>query len=116
MAFYLESLSLKSLSLFQSLFNPQFNLGIMYIKKLPRLIFIWMISWLCLLYRAWIARRAKLDQCLEMQLFNRDCEQAETWMAAREQSLRDDQVGHYCSCVVCFPVVSDNLDTLCQEY
>ncbi len=28
-----------------------------------------------------------------MQLFNRDCEQAETWMAAREQSLRDDQEG-----------------------
>ncbi len=46
-----------------------------------------------LFYRAWIARRAKLDQCLEMQLFNRDCEQAETWMAAREQSLRDDQEG-----------------------
>lgn len=43
--------------------------------------------------RAWIARRAKLDQCLELQLFNRDCEQAETWMAAREQSLRDDQEG-----------------------
>ncbi len=44
-------------------------------------------------HRAWIARRAKLDQCLELQLFNRDCEQAETWMAAREQSLRDDQEG-----------------------
>lgn len=39
------------------------------------------------MYRAWIARRGKLDQCLELQLFNRDCEQAETWMAAREASL-----------------------------
>ena len=42
------------------------------------------------LFRAWIARRAKLDQCLEMQLFKRDCEQAETWMAAREASLADE--------------------------
>ena len=43
--------------------------------------------------RAWIARRAKLDQCLELQLFNRDCEQAETWMAAREASLEDSVDG-----------------------
>ena len=43
--------------------------------------------------RAWIARRAKLDQCFEMQLFNRDCEQAETWMAAREASLGDSVDG-----------------------
>lgn len=43
--------------------------------------------------RAWIARRAKLDQCLEMQLFNRDCEQAENWMAAREASLEDQTDG-----------------------
>ena len=42
------------------------------------------------LCRAWIARRAKLDQCLEMQLFQRDCEQAETWMAAREATLEDN--------------------------
>lgn len=46
--------------------------------------------WCC---RAWIARRAKLDQCLELQLFNRDCEQAETWMAAREASLEDSVDG-----------------------
>ena len=39
------------------------------------------------LFRAWVARRAKLDQCLELQLFNRDCEQAESWMATREASL-----------------------------
>jgi len=43
--------------------------------------------------RAWIARRDKLDQCLELQLFNRDCEQAETWMAAREASLEDSVDG-----------------------
>ncbi|KAI0240930.1 Spectrin alpha chain [Lamellibrachia satsuma] len=42
---------------------------------------------------AWIARRARLDQCLELQLFNRDCEQAETWMAAREVSLEDSAGG-----------------------
>ena len=44
-------------------------------------------------HSAWIARRAKLDQCLELQLFVRDCEQAETWMAAREMSLSDDVDG-----------------------
>ena len=42
------------------------------------------------IFRAWIARDAKLDQCLELQLFNRDCEQAETWMAAREASFKDE--------------------------
>jgi spectrin alpha len=45
------------------------------------------------LEKAWIARRYKLDQCLELQLFNRDCEQAETWMAAREASLEDSVDG-----------------------
>lgn len=44
-------------------------------------------------HRAWIARRFKLDQCYELQLFNRDCEQAETWMAAREASLEDSVDG-----------------------
>ena len=47
----------------------------------------------CVVSRAWIARRDKLDQCLELQLFNRDCEQAETWMAAREASLEDSVDG-----------------------
>ncbi|XP_074654192.1 spectrin alpha chain-like [Tubulanus polymorphus] len=42
------------------------------------------------LEKAWVARRAKLDQCLEMQLFLRDCEQAELWMATRETSLSGD--------------------------
>ncbi|CAK1548048.1 unnamed protein product [Leptosia nina] len=39
------------------------------------------------LEKAWIARRMKLDQNLELQLFYRDCEQAEGWMAAREAFL-----------------------------
>ncbi|WP_411025710.1 spectrin repeat-containing protein, partial [Salmonella sp. s55004] len=34
--------------------------------------------------RAWNTRRVKLDQCQELQLFLRDCEQAESWMGARE--------------------------------
>ncbi|XP_023929927.1 spectrin alpha chain-like isoform X4 [Lingula anatina] len=42
------------------------------------------------LEKAWIARRMKLDQCLELQLFLRDCEQAENWMAAREAFLGGD--------------------------
>lgn len=37
--------------------------------------------------RAWVDRRMKLDQNLELQLFYRDCEQAEGWMAAREAFL-----------------------------
>lgn len=36
---------------------------------------------------AWIARRKVLDQCLELQLFYRDCEQADNWMSARESFL-----------------------------
>ncbi|XP_026324056.1 spectrin alpha chain isoform X2 [Hyposmocoma kahamanoa] len=39
------------------------------------------------LEKAWVARRMKLDQNLELQLFYRDCEQAEGWMAAREAFL-----------------------------
>ena len=42
------------------------------------------------LERAWKARQARLDQCLELQLFNRDCETAEQWMKSREDALRDD--------------------------
>ena len=39
------------------------------------------------LEKAWIARRMQLDQCLELQLFYRDCEQAENWMTSRETFL-----------------------------
>ncbi len=39
---------------------------------------------------AWKQRQDKLDQCLELQLFNRDCETAEQWMKSRENALKDD--------------------------
>ena len=42
--------------------------------------------------RAWIARRMELDQCLELQLFYRDCEQAENWMSAREAFLAAEEL------------------------
>ncbi|KAL4609564.1 spectrin alpha chain, non-erythrocytic 1-like isoform X10 [Arapaima gigas] len=45
------------------------------------------------LEKAWVQRRMVLDQCLELQLFYRDCEQAETWMAAREAFLASDHKG-----------------------
>merc|ERR1719211_183275 len=44
------------------------------------------------LEKAWIARRMQLDQCLELQLFYRDCEQAENWMTSREAFLAADDV------------------------
>lgn len=44
------------------------------------------------LEKAWIARRMKLDQCLELQLFYRDCEQAENWMGSREAFLASEEV------------------------
>ncbi|KRY71430.1 Spectrin alpha chain [Trichinella pseudospiralis] len=44
------------------------------------------------LEKAWMARRMKLDQCLELQLFYRDCEQAENWMSSREAFLNQEQV------------------------
>lgn len=42
---------------------------------------------------AWIRRRQILDQCLELQLFYRDCEQADTWMSAREAFLSQEDIG-----------------------
>uniref|UniRef100_A0A4W5NL36 Spectrin alpha, non-erythrocytic 1 n=1 Tax=Hucho hucho TaxID=62062 RepID=A0A4W5NL36_9TELE len=45
------------------------------------------------LEKDWVQRRMMLDQCLELQLFNRDCEQAENWMAAREAFLASDDKG-----------------------
>jgi len=44
------------------------------------------------LEKAWISRRMQLDQCLELQLFYRDCEQAENWMSARENFLAAEDV------------------------
>lgn len=43
------------------------------------------------LEKAWIGRRMQLDQCLELQLFYRDCEQAENWMSSREAFLAGDE-------------------------
>ena len=43
------------------------------------------------LERAWNDRRLMLDQCLELQLFLRDCEQAENWMAEREAFVEADE-------------------------
>ncbi|KHN88357.1 Spectrin alpha chain [Toxocara canis] len=42
---------------------------------------------------AWVRRRHILDQCLELQLFYRDCEQADTWMSAREAFLNQEDTG-----------------------
>ena len=46
----------------------------------------------------------KLDQCLELQLFYRDCEQAETWMSSREAFLSGDAVD------------GDNVETLIKKH
>ncbi|KAI6209533.1 Spectrin protein 1 [Aphelenchoides besseyi] len=42
------------------------------------------------LEKAWAERRKILDQCLELQLFYRECELADTWMSAREAFLTQD--------------------------
>ncbi|XP_066141929.1 spectrin alpha chain isoform X1 [Euwallacea fornicatus] len=44
------------------------------------------------LEKAWIDRRLLLDQNLELNLFYRDCEQAENWMSDREAFLASDEV------------------------
>ena len=43
------------------------------------------------LEKAWIARRMQLDQNLEHMLFERDCQQAESWMESREAFLAADE-------------------------
>lgn len=45
------------------------------------------------LEESWVYRRHILDQCLELQLFYRDCEQADTWMSAREAFLSQEDTG-----------------------
>ncbi len=42
---------------------------------------------------AWESRRKKLDDCMEEQLFIRDAEMAEAWMAAREAVLISEDDG-----------------------
>uniref|UniRef100_A0A8C4L210 Spectrin alpha chain, erythrocytic 1 n=1 Tax=Equus asinus TaxID=9793 RepID=A0A8C4L210_EQUAS len=45
------------------------------------------------LEKAWEQRKKMLDQCLELQLFQGNCDQAESWMVARENVLRSDDKG-----------------------
>lgn len=42
--------------------------------------------------RAWIERRVQLDQNLDLNLYYRDCEQAENWMSDREAFLAAEEV------------------------
>jgi spectrin alpha len=42
------------------------------------------------LENAYKLRKDKLDQCLDLQFFIRDCETAEQWMKSRENALKDD--------------------------
>lgn len=46
------------------------------------------------LEKNWENRKKMLDQCLELQLFRGKCEQVESWMVARENSLRSDDRDH----------------------
>lgn len=41
----------------------------------------------------WNERRVLYDQCMDLQLFYRDTEQADTWMAKQEAFLANDDVG-----------------------
>lgn len=44
------------------------------------------------LEHGWTERRLQLDQNLDLQLYLRDCEQAENWMSARESFLNAEEV------------------------
>lgn len=45
------------------------------------------------LNKEWANRQKHLDDCLELQLFNRDCEQLDTWMKNREEFVRTEEEG-----------------------
>ncbi|XP_065916481.1 spectrin alpha chain, non-erythrocytic 1-like [Dysidea avara] len=45
------------------------------------------------LERAWNNRKERLKQCLDLQVFNREVEAAEAWMATREAFLATEDVG-----------------------
>ncbi|XP_019677904.3 spectrin alpha chain, erythrocytic 1 isoform X2 [Felis catus] len=45
------------------------------------------------LEKAWDQRKKMLHQCLELQLFHGSCDQAESWMMARENFLRSERAG-----------------------
>lgn len=55
------------------------------------------------LEEAWVHRRHILDQCLELELFYRDCEQADTWMTAREAFLSQEDT-------------ADNVESLIKKH
>uniref|UniRef100_A0A0N5ANF9 Spectrin alpha chain n=1 Tax=Syphacia muris TaxID=451379 RepID=A0A0N5ANF9_9BILA len=55
------------------------------------------------LEETWVQRRHILDQCLELQLFYRDCEQADTWMSAREAFLSQEDT-------------ADNVESLIKKH
>ena len=40
-----------------------------------------------------MTRKQLLDQCLDLQLFNREAEAAESWMAKRESFLASEELG-----------------------
>lgn len=71
----------------------------------PELVFF-ILTCIFFVIRAWIARRMKLDQCLELQLFYRDCEQAENWMSSREAFLSSDEAD----------AKSDNVEALIKKH
>ncbi|XP_045310795.1 spectrin alpha chain, erythrocytic 1 isoform X2 [Leopardus geoffroyi] len=56
------------------------------------------------LEKAWDQRKKMLHQCLELQLFRGSCDQAESWMMARENFLRSERAG---------PI--DSLETLMKK-
>lgn len=58
--------------------------------------------------KAWAKRREQLDQCFELQLFLRDCEQAEDWMSIREGSLSGTESGD--------GVYGDSVDALIKKH
>ena len=45
------------------------------------------------LLELWEERRVLYEQCMDLQLFYRDTEQADTWMAKQEVSPEHHQVG-----------------------
>ncbi|XP_012372086.2 LOW QUALITY PROTEIN: spectrin alpha chain, erythrocytic 1-like, partial [Octodon degus] len=49
------------------------------------------------LEKSWQDRKMLLDQCLQLLFFQGDCEQAESWMVARESSLRSDDKDSFSS-------------------
>nr|XP_051714443.1 spectrin alpha chain, erythrocytic 1 [Oryctolagus cuniculus] len=44
------------------------------------------------LEKAWEQRKKILDQCLELQLFHGDCDKVESWMVARENILKSEDL------------------------